>query len=173
MIVSRERHVDERGSFERIFDEQDFASVFPQKEIKQVNFVKTKDVGTIRGMHLQSKPFQEIKSVTCIKGAIYDVVIDLRPSSLTFSKWFGYELTPDDGTSILIPEGCAHGIQCLKVDSELIYTHTANYSPENETGVHPLDPEIGIKWPLEVSHLSERDRSLPNLRTWNREQHEM
>jgi dTDP-4-dehydrorhamnose 3,5-epimerase len=114
-------------------------------------------------MHFQKIPFREIKMIKCIAGKIYDVVIDLRYGSSTFLKWFGVELSATEKKMIYIPEGFAHGFQCLTDDCELIYHHTEFYKPEAEAGIRYNDPLIKVIWPLPVSSLSQRDANHPFL----------
>ncbi len=163
LILQRRRHTDDRGSLERLFSTEDFDAIGVPLEAVNINVTRTIHVGTVRGLHLQSAPHSEIKIVTCIVGRIFDVVVDLRPSSSTFGDWFGIELSPDKPESLLIPEGFAHGLQCLEPKSIVHYVHSTAYAPGAETGVHPLDPDIAITWPLEARYLSMRDRSLPWL----------
>lgn len=128
-----------------------------------VNLAWIAQRGTIKGMHMQRPPSAEIKIVTCLKGRIFDVAVDLRPESKTFGVWFVTELSPDEPTSVLIPEGCAHGMQCLEDDSLVHYIHSAPYDPKAECGINPLDSEVGVPWPLEPHNISQRDQSLPGL----------
>lgn len=153
-IINRKIFADTRGIFKKLF----CFDVFSNINIKQVNFSSTQQPGTVRGMHFQYFPVAEIKVVTCLKGKIYDVVVDLRKDSKTFLKWFGIILDASAQKSLLIPKGFAHGFQCLEENSELIYFHSETYAPNFEGGVHPLDPKIGIKWPLKPINISERDQ---------------
>jgi len=148
---------DHRGSFSRLFCTDELTAIVAHRQIKQINHSCTHQVGTVRGMHLQESPFAEMKLVRCIRGSVWDVAVDLRKNSATFLQWFGVELSPVNRRMLIIPEGCAHGFQVLGRDSEMLYLHTAVYSPSSERGVHPRDPRIAIHWPLEITELSERD----------------
>jgi dTDP-4-dehydrorhamnose 3,5-epimerase len=123
----------------------------------QSNFSLSREVGTIRGMHYQHPPNDECKLVRCTQGALFDVVVDLRKDSPTYLAWFGQELTADNHLSMWVPRGCAHGFQTLLPNTEIAYFVTAPYSKKLEDGVRWDDPAIGIKWPLPVSRISERD----------------
>ena len=121
--------------------------------------------GTIRGLHYQQDPALEAKLVRCTRGAIFDVVVDLRPTSPTYRAWYGTYLSADNGRMLFVPEGCAHGCQATDDMSEIHYLTSAFYSPNDVRGVRYDDPAIGIAWPLEVSEISEQDRSWPFLST--------
>lgn len=121
--------------------------------------------GTVRGMHFQRPPHAEVKIVTCLRGAVFDVAVDLRPESPTWLEWHGVVLSADAHDALVIPEGFAHGFQTLSADCELLYFHTAAWSAEAEAALHPLDPTLGIRWPKPVASLSDRDRSHPFLGT--------
>jgi dTDP-4-dehydrorhamnose 3,5-epimerase len=114
-------------------------------------------------MHYQLPPKAEIKLVRCMRGSVYDAIIDLRAGSPTFLQWYGVELSADNMRMMYVPEGCAHGFQVLQAESELLYFHTAEYSPAHEKAVRYDDPVVGIKWPLPVADVSDRDRSHPLL----------
>lgn len=157
------RFVDNRGMFERVLCTDLLKQLGLNKPIVQVNRSITKTVGTIRGMHYQIPPSAETKIIRCIRGKIFDVIIDLRSSSPTFLHWHGVELSADNVLMMYVPEGCAHGFQTLEPDSELLYFHTATYNPEYERAVRFDDPKVNIQWPLSVSEVSERDRSHPWL----------
>ena len=160
-IIGRTRFSDERGFLERVFDAQGTSGLLGERRIQQVNRTFTRESGTVRGLHLQLPPNAEIKVVSCLRGSVFDVAVDLRPGSSTFGEWFGCELTADNGRALWIPEGCAHGVQTLESESELLYLHTADYAPESEATLHPLSAAVGIDWPREISRLSERDASAP------------
>ena len=154
---------DDRGWFARFYCKNDFKEIGHDKEWVQLNHSVTDKKGTIRGMHFQIEPFREIKMVKCIAGAVYDVIIDLRRDSSTFLKWFGAELSAKNKKMLYIPEGFAHGFQCLGDNCELIYHHSAFYIPGAEGGIRYDDPMIKIKWPLPVTLLSPRDATHPYL----------
>ena len=160
-VVKSSPHTDHRGSFARVFCNQEFSAVGLTKPIVQMNFSRTTPKGAIRGMHFQFQPHAEIKIVRCLRGAVFDVAIDLRADSETFLHWHGEILTPENMHAMYIPEGFAHGFQALESDSELLYCHTAHYAPQCEGAVRYDDPTIGIQWPLPVSDLSQKDQSHP------------
>jgi dTDP-4-dehydrorhamnose 3,5-epimerase len=161
--VERLRKGDTRGFFSRFFDAPTFQDAGWTAPVAQMNHTLTEVAGTIRGMHFQREPHAERKYVSCLRGAIFDVAIDLRPNSATYGRWFGTVLSAENGESLLIPEGFAHGFQTLVPSSELIYLHSAAYAQGAEGGVNALDPSIGITWPLPVIGRSDRDTALPNL----------
>lgn len=139
------------------------ADVFGQRRVVQVNHSRTHQTGAVRGLHFQHAPHSEMKLVRCLRGRIWDVVADLRAGSPTFLRWQAEELCPGNARMIVVPEGCAHGFQVLEADSELLYLHTAPYTPQAEGGVRHDDPALAICWPLPVTDLSARDRSHPLL----------
>ena len=156
---------DERGWFGRYFCKEEFAAIGHSKEWVQMNHSASRQKATIRGMHFQVHPFSEIKLLRCVRGSVYDVIIDLRRSSPTFLQWFGTEISAENKKMIYIPEGFAHGFQCLSDDCELLYHHTAFYQPGYESGIRYNDPLVGINWPLPVSVISERDKTHELLTT--------
>lgn len=155
--------MDDRGWFVRFFDKKQFGEIGHTKEWVQLNHSVTNKKGTIRGMHFQKKPFCEIKMVKCIAGSIYDVIIDLRENSQTFLQSFGTILSAQNKKMMYIPEGFAHGFQCLESNCELIYHHTEFYNPDVEAGIRYDDPKANIQWPLQVTLLSPKDASHPYL----------
>ncbi len=154
---------DSRGAFMRLFCELKLAELLGDRRVVQINHSRTSLVGAIRGLHYQHVPYAEMKMVRCLKGKVWDVVVDLRRDSSTFLQWHAVELSSDNALMLVIPEGCAHGYQVLEADSELLYLHTAAYTPEAERAVRYNDPVIAIDWPLSVSDLSKRDREHPLL----------
>lgn len=154
---------DERGWFARTYCEKEFASIGHDKKWVQLNHSFTKKQGAVRGMHFQLPPFSEIKLVRCIAGSVFDVIIDIRKDSLTFLQWFGTELSAANRRMLYIPEGFAHGFQTLTEDCELIYHHSAFYTPGAEGGIRYNDPAVNINWPMAVTEISERDRNHPLL----------
>ena len=150
-------HKDSRGWFSRTYCKNEFREINYNKEWVQLNQSFTKEKAVIRGMHFQLPPFTETKLVRCISGSVYDVAIDLRKASPTFLQWFGVEISAENKKMILIPDGFAHGFQTLTNNCELIYHHTNFYTPDAEGGIRYNDPIIGIKWPLQVSDISEKD----------------
>lgn len=157
---------DERGQFSRLFCQHALQRILGERELKQVNFSQTAAVGTVRGLHYQNPPHAEMKLIRCVKGEVWDVVVDLRADSPTFLQWHGQTLSQDNGLMMVIPEGCAHGFQVLQSDSELIYFHSAFYAPDDEAGIHPQDAELAINWPLPIQGLSARDQQLPTISAW-------
>lgn len=133
------------------------------KPIQQINHTLTKKAGAVRGMHFQHQPSAEIKIVSCLKGRVLDVAVDLRAGSPTLLQWFAVELSDENKKSLFIPEGFAHGFQTLTEDCELLYLHTANYSAQHESALNPLDPLLSIKWPLGITEISARDQTHPML----------
>ena len=163
VIVDLEPRGDERGFFSRTWCEREFIEAGLSTRISQANVSLSRDKGTVRGMHLQLPPAAEIKLVRCIRGAIYDVIIDLRPSSPTFCEWVGVELTSENRRALYVPEGFAHGFQTLTTDAEAFYQVSEFYTPEYETGCRYNDPCFGIEWPEEVTVVSEKDNSWPDF----------
>lgn len=162
-IVELETFTDERGWFARYYCKEEFREIGHSKEWAQMNHSFSSKQGTIRGMHFQKEPYGEIKLVRCIAGTVFDVIIDLRKNSPTFLHWFGTELSAQNKRSLYIPEGFAHGFQCLSERCELLYHHSEVYQPDAEAGIRYDDPVVSINWPLPVSVISERDISHPLL----------
>jgi dTDP-4-dehydrorhamnose 3,5-epimerase len=162
-VVQLDSRGDSRGAFTRLFCEEELRDVLGGRRIVQANHSITEQVGSIRGMHFQHAPHAEMKLITCVRGAVWDVAVDLRPASPTYLKWHGEELSADGHRLMVIPEGCAHGFQVLRPGSELIYLHTAAYRPSAEGGVRYDDPALNIRWPLPDGIVSERDRSHPAI----------
>jgi dTDP-4-dehydrorhamnose 3,5-epimerase len=161
MVVETMPIADRRGAFSRLFCDQALNALIGHREIVQINHSRTVNVGAVRGMHFQYSPHAEMKLVRCLKGRVWDVAVDLRYRSPTFLQWHAEELTPNNGRMMVIPEGFAHGFQVLEPDSELLYLHTAPYTPSAEGGLLHSDPKLGIYWPLNVTDLSERDAAHP------------
>jgi dTDP-4-dehydrorhamnose 3,5-epimerase len=158
-VVEHQPFQDNRGAFGRLFCEETLNRFFAPRHIVQINHSRTSAVGAIRGLHFQHAPHAEMKLIRCLKGKVWDVVVDLRANSETFLQWHAQELTAENGKMFVIPEGCAHGFQVLSPDSELLYLHTAAYQPDAEGAVRYDDPRINIPWPLPVTDLSARDMS--------------
>ncbi len=163
-VVETEIRGDDRGTFMRIYcaAEQKKQTGF-EKPIAQANRSVTAQKGSLRGLHYQRAPALESKMVRCTRGRVFDVAVDLRAGSETFLQHVSVALDSAQGNALLIPEGCAHGFQTLEDDCEMIYLHTAPYSPAHEGGLAFDDPKLGIRWPLAVAQMSERDRSFPPL----------
>ncbi|NEV60541.1 dTDP-4-dehydrorhamnose 3,5-epimerase family protein [Thiorhodococcus minor] len=162
-IVSVERLPigDERGFFERVYCAGELESLTGGRPIVQINRTLTHRKGTVRGLHFQYPPDAEIKLVSCLRGEVLDVAVDLRAGSPTFLRWHAERLSALEHRMLIIPEGCAHGFQTLVDDSELLYLHTAAHAPAAEAGVHPEDPALAIRWLLPVAELSSRDAGHP------------
>ena len=150
---------DNRGSFFRALDNSVIEENYSEFNVAAVNISHTTKLGTIRGMHLQQSPFEEIKIVRCLKGMIFDVAVDMRKDSDTYKKWFGIYLKENDGKALAIDKGCAHGFQTMKENCTVLYIHSNVYDKRSEMGVRFNDPEIDIKWPQEITLVSERDKS--------------
>ncbi len=162
-VVKSQPSKDSRGAFARLFCEDTLGHFFAPRRIVQINHSRTTAVGAIRGMHFQFAPHAEMKLVRCLEGKVWDVVVDLRADSETFLQWHAEELSGDNGTMLVIPEGCAHGFQVLEGESELLYLHTAAYQPAAEGAVRYDDPRLNIAWPLPITDLSQRDLNHPLL----------
>lgn len=154
---------DERGYLERLFCKEELNALVPEKNILQINHTLTKIGGTVRGMHFQMPPYAETKLVSCLKGQVYDVAIDLRKCSPTFLTYHAEILSGDNHKTLVIPEGFAHGFQTLCDDCEMLYLHTNYYNSKAESALNALDPHINIQWPLPITFRSERDISHPML----------
>ncbi len=161
MAVQRQRLADDRGSLSRLFCAQELAAAGWVWPVAQINHTVTLRRGAVRGLHYQRAPHAEAKLVSCLRGAVWDVALDLRRGSPTFLQHRALELSAGNGTALLIPPGFAHGFQALSEGVELMYLHSAAHAPGFEAGLHPQDPTLAVTWPLEVTQLSERDRSHP------------
>ncbi|MBI5900166.1 MAG: dTDP-4-dehydrorhamnose 3,5-epimerase family protein [Rhodocyclales bacterium] len=161
LVVESARIEDERGSFGRLFCTRELEPAVGDRRIVQVNHSRTRSVGAIRGMHFQYPPVTEMKLVRCLRGRVWDVAVDLRAGSPTFLRWHAEELSPGNCRMMVVPEGCAHGFQVLEPDSELLYLHTAFYTPISEAGLRYDDPALSVRWPLPVRDLSARDALHP------------
>jgi dTDP-4-dehydrorhamnose 3,5-epimerase len=162
-IIDIARIEDERGFFARTWSPDEFAARGLDSTLAQCNVAWNHRRGTIRGMHFQRAPMQEVKIVRCTRGAILDTIIDLRPGSPTFCQWISVELTEDNRRMLYIPFGCAHGYQTLVDGVETYYHVSAPYSPEHSSGVRWNDPRFGLRWPLEPTVISARDRDWPDF----------
>jgi len=157
-VIESEAYQDARGAFSRLFCAQELAPVLEGRTIVQVNHSRTHQVGAIRGLHYQRAPHAEMKIVRCVRGRVFDVAVDLRRDSPTFLSWTSLVLTPESHLAFILPEGCAHGFQVLDEDSEMLYLHTALYTPDAEGSVRFDDPRVGVAWPLEPTDISAKDR---------------
>ena len=161
--IDLEKRCDERGFFARSFCADEFAAHGLPTEFVQQNTSFSVTRGTLRGMHYQIAPNAEDKLVRCLRGALFDVALDLRPESPTYLKWQGFELSAENRTQILIPKGVAHGFQTLQDETEICYLVSSRYAPEAERGIRWNDPATGIDWPLEPTVMSDKDRNWPDL----------
>ena len=162
-VIELEPHADQRGFFVRTFCRKEFEAHGINAHVEQCNISFNKRKGTLRGMHYQVAPFAEAKLVWCTLGSIYDVIIDLRPSSPTFKQHFAIELSAEDRIMLFIPEGFAHGFQTLQDDTEVFYQMGQSFSAEHARGVRWNDPAFGIKWPEDDRIIIERDRNYPDF----------
>lgn len=162
-VLERRPISDARGFLERLYCFEELAVVLGTRRIAQVNRTLTKKRGSVRGMHFQASPHAETKIVTCLRGRVCDVAVDVRAGSPSFLRWHAVELDGSGTRAYVIPEGFAHGFQALTDDCELLYLHTAPYAPASEVGLHPLDPRLSIEWPLPIADLSPRDAAHPKL----------
>lgn len=163
-VIQRKSMQDNRGFLSRFYCAEEFSAIGMSKPIVQINHTLTHQKGAVRGLHFQYPPFAETKIVSCIKGEILDIAVDIRQGSPTFLKWHAEVLSEQNQRSLMIPEGFAHGFQTLSENCELIYLHTAVYHQPSEGALNINDPIIGIQLPLEIKDLSERDRTHPMIK---------
>lgn len=164
-VIEIESLEDERGFFARTWDKEEFKKQGLNSELIQCSISFNKKKGTLRGMHFQAKPYEEDKVVTCTRGGIFDVVVDLRPQSATFKKWFGLELSESNRKQLYIPAGTAHGFQTLTDMAEVHYQISQMFQKDHAGGVRWNDPAFGIHWPMAVSVISERDKNFPDFKS--------
>lgn len=162
-LIEPERHEDERGFFARTWDSDQFAMRGLRDLVAQASISYNRRRGTLRGLHYQVAPHAEAKLVRCTSGAIFDVAVDLRPDSATFSHWVGVELTGENRLALYVPEGCAHGFLTLEDDSEVAYQMSAPHVAEAARGVRHDDRAFGIVWPGDIVVMNDRDRSYPDF----------
>jgi dTDP-4-dehydrorhamnose 3,5-epimerase len=162
-VISQEPRRDERGFFARAFCSREFAAAGLVSTFVQANNTLTLKKGTVRGFHYQLPPAAEVKLVRCIQGAVFDVVVDLRPDSTTFKRWFGAELTEDNRQMMYVPRGFAHGFVALTDNAELNYMVSDFYDPQAERGLRYNDPAFKVDWPLKMSSISDKDASWPDF----------
>jgi dTDP-4-dehydrorhamnose 3,5-epimerase len=162
-VIEVEKHEDERGFFARTFCQREFEAHGLNTRVVQCNLSFNKRKGILRGMHFQTAPFAEAKLVRCMAGSIYDVIIDLRPSSRTFKQHFAVELSAENRRMLYIPEEFAHGFQTLEDNSEVFYQMSQYYSAEHARGVRWDDPAFGIAWPSGERTIIDRDTKYPNF----------
>lgn len=168
-LLEPERLEDERGFFARIFCRRELEAHGLEPAVVQCSLSFNHRRGTVRGMHWQTPPAEEAKLVRCVRGAVHDVIVDLRPDSPTFERHAAVELDAENRLALYVPPGFAHGFQTLEDATELLYQMSELYTPERARGFRFDDPEVGIRWPLPVSVISERDRSLPPFADRERE----
>ena len=157
VVLQRKPLGDHRGFLERLFCADELNNLLFDKQIMQINLTFTAKQGTVRGMHFQHPPHAENKFVSCLRGEVFDVAVDLRQGSSTFLRWHAEVLSANNHRTLVIPEGFAHGFQALTDDCEMLYFHTALYQPTAEDGLHSQDPMFDIRWPLSIAELSPRD----------------
>lgn len=158
LVVHRKTINDSRGFFSRFYCADELKEAGMRKGIAQINHTRTEAKGTVRGLHFQQPPHAEVKMVSCLKGKIFDLAVDLRQGSPTFLSWHGEILSEENLRSMLIPEGFAHGFQTLEENCELLYLHTEAYCPNAEDALNVADPRLGIEFPLPIAQISDRDR---------------
>lgn len=164
VLVDLEPRGDDRGFFARLFDRDEFAARGLDADFPQINTSASAKAGTLRGLHFQIAPYGEAKLVKCLKGAIFDVVVDLRQGSATYGQWVGAELTELNRTMMYVPRGCAHGFMTLADETEVLYPVSAVYNGSAERCLRWNAPEVGIEWPMEPTVLSDKDRDAGDLR---------
>ena len=162
-LIEPERIEDDRGFFARAWCKKEMADHGVDVEMVQGNVGYSHALGTLRGMHWQEPPHAEVKLVRCIRGSVFDVVVDVRPESETFMAWYGAELTGENSKMMLVPEGFAHGYQTLDDRTEIFYLTSQFYESSSATGARYDDPGVGIEWPIDVTVISEQDRAWPSL----------
>ena len=162
-IIDVERREDARGYFGRTYCEREFESNGLPTGMVQTNMSLTRRLGTLRGMHYQSAPHAEDKLVRCVRGAIWDAIVDIRPESPTYCQWIGVELSEANGRMLLVPKGFAHGFVTLTDDAAVNYQVSAFYTPASEHGARHDDPAFAIDWPVPVLDMSDKDRNWPNF----------
>lgn len=166
-VIELEKREDDRGFFARTWCAKEFGAVGLKTNLVQQNMSLTFKRGTLRGMHFQTAPHAETKVVRCTKGRIYDVIIDLRPESETYKQWFGIELSADKYNMLYVPEGFAHGFVTIEDNCEVSYLVTAFYEKTADSGVRYNDPAFNIEWPIEVTHVSEKDAAFADYKSKN------
>ncbi len=162
-VIELDKHVDQRGFFARAFCRREFREHGLAGDMVQTNLSHNSVRGTLRGMHYQAPPAEEAKLIRCTRGRIYDVIVDVRPSSSTFTHWFGVELAGDNYRMLYVPEGFAHGFLTLEAESEVMYQVSQFYTPGHERGIRYDDPSIGITWPDQVNVISAKDETWPDF----------
>jgi dTDP-4-dehydrorhamnose 3,5-epimerase len=162
-LIDLEKRGDERGFFARYFCKKEFSESGLNSDWVQINNSYSSQKGTLRGLHFQRKPASEVKLVRCIQGSIWDVIVDIRPTSRTYKGWFGTELSQDNRTMMYVPQGFAHGFISLTDDSEIIYLVSNFYDSSHERNLKWNDLDVAIEWPISPTVISERDGKAPLL----------
>lgn len=162
-LIKPNRIEDERGFFARAWCEREFLDHDLVAVIKQSNMAVSKTKGTLRGLHYQTAPHEEVKIVRCVRGEIFDVIVDLRPNSPTYLKWEGFILSPGNCRALYVPEGCATGYLTLTDDTEIYYHTSAEFAPEHATGVRYDDPAFNIRWPMTPTVISTQDAAWEHI----------
>lgn len=162
-VLKRKGIGDSRGWFERMFCIDELRDVLGERSVRQINRTLTQKKAIVRGMHFQRPPCPEMKFVSCLRGEVFDVAVDLRHGSSTFLQWHAEVLSAENRKTLIIPEGFAHGFQTLTDDCEMFYLHTATYDPAAESGLNPKDPALAIDWPLWIAEMSARDSVHPAI----------
>lgn len=162
-LVGLEPRADARGMFARAFCAQEFGGQGLETAFVQANISTNTHAGTVRGMHFQRAPHAEVKLVRCTKGAIFDVIVDMREDSPTYRRWFGAELSEDNGLAMYVPQGFAHGYQALSDGAAVFYLVSAFYAPQSEGGLRHDDPALSIEWPRPATEVSPKDAAWPLL----------
>jgi dTDP-4-dehydrorhamnose 3,5-epimerase len=162
-LIDLEKQGDERGFFARFYCQREFAQAGLENHFAQINTSRSSKAGTLRGLHYQINSSAEVKLVRCIRGAVWDVVADLRRESPTFGRWFGAELNDENRTMMYVPKGCAHGVLTLVDNAEVIYLVSEFYAPHAERGIRWDDKFFDIAWPIPPTEISSKDRSWPDF----------
>jgi dTDP-4-dehydrorhamnose 3,5-epimerase len=163
-LIEMEKKVDHRGYFARVWSEREFRETDLAADMVEANVGISRTKGTLRGVHFQVFPMEEVKLIRCPRGRIFDVAVDLRPSSPTHKKWVGYELTAENGAMLYIPAGVGHAYQTLEDDSEMMYLTSQFYAPDCARGVRYNDDAFKIQWPLPISAISKADLTWPDYK---------
>ena len=162
-VIELDRRSDDRGFFARQWCAEEFLRAGLDARLSQINTSRSTAKGTLRGIHFQRTPCAEVKLVRCVRGAVFDVAVDLRPASLTYCQWVGFELSAEDGQMLYIPEGCGHGFLTLSPDTDLVYQASVPYAASSASGVRHDDPAFGIVWPGEIAAISKQDENWPAI----------
>jgi len=162
-VVTSAPFRDARGEFARLYDAKWRSSLLGDMVVAQVNHSVTLGRGTVRGLHYQVGPYCETKLIACLRGSVFDVVVDVRRGSPNFLSWHSQVLSAEVGRILVVPPGFAHGFQALEDECELIYIHSQPYQPDSEEGLHPCDPRLAVRWPEPVGRMSERDAAHPHV----------